>query len=141
MGTRSLTKVFEDGRAILCMYRQMDGYPSGHGKELSDFLNSGKLVNGIGSADKGKVFNGIGCLAAQMVMEFKTTHGVGGIYIQHPETVDAGQDYEYHIYGKWPKLGMGAQDIDEIKVFGGTLKDVVFTGSLKQYTAWVAKQK
>ena len=39
MGTRSLTFVYdENGAKILNMYRQMDGYPSGHGKELAEFL-------------------------------------------------------------------------------------------------------
>jgi hypothetical protein len=29
------------------MYRQFDGYPSGHGQELAEFLLSGEMVNGI----------------------------------------------------------------------------------------------
>ena len=44
MGTRSLTFVYEDKTPILNMYRQFDGYPSGHGQELADFLLSGKMV-------------------------------------------------------------------------------------------------
>ena len=31
MGTRSLTYVYENEAPIICMYRQFDGYPSGHG--------------------------------------------------------------------------------------------------------------
>ena len=39
MGTRSLTFVYdEDGRKIINMYRQYDGYPSGHGKDLAESL-------------------------------------------------------------------------------------------------------
>ena len=44
MGTRSLTFVKEqNGRKVstyVCMYRQYDGYPSGHGLELAEFLGS-----------------------------------------------------------------------------------------------------
>ena len=47
MGTRSLTRVFEKWedtkgkekrQAIMCMYRQYDGYISGHGHELAQFI-------------------------------------------------------------------------------------------------------
>ena len=39
MGTRSLTYVYDDysvNTPIMCMYRQYDGYPTGHGAELSE---------------------------------------------------------------------------------------------------------
>ena len=38
MGTRSLTVVKEEENELLVMYRQMDGYPSGHGQDLANFL-------------------------------------------------------------------------------------------------------
>ena len=82
MGTRSLTRFIsqhdDEKFVITCVYRQYDGYPQGHGKELADFLNSGVMVNGFGQSEQ-KQFNGIGCLAAQFIAEFK--NGVGGIYI------------------------------------------------------------
>ena len=62
------------------MYRQYDGYPHGHGAELAEFLNGGKVVNGIGADEKHTVFNGAGCLAAQMIAHFK--NGAGGFYIE-----------------------------------------------------------
>ena len=34
MGTRSLTFVYEGDKPFVNMYRQFDGYPSGHGQEL-----------------------------------------------------------------------------------------------------------
>jgi len=37
MGTRSLTYVYDNKEPLVCMYRQFDGYPSGHGKELAEF--------------------------------------------------------------------------------------------------------
>jgi hypothetical protein len=84
MGTRSLTFVYDGDVPVINMYRQFDGYPSGHGAELAEFLD------GIEGA------NGMGCLAAQLIANFKKT--VGGFYI-HPVTdADCGQEYEYHIY-------------------------------------------
>ena len=104
MGTRSLTRVFSTYKdekknkqvkvQLVNMYRQYDGYPSGHGVELADFLKGGKVVNGIGSNDV-NVFNGAGCLAAQMIAHFKD--GAGGIYIEPITAKDCGQEYEYEI--------------------------------------------
>ena len=45
MGTRSLTYVYDDNNdPIICMYRQFDGYPTGHGSELADFLTPFKII-------------------------------------------------------------------------------------------------
>ena len=84
MGTRSLTRVFEtyndNGKKytekLLTLYRQFDGYPRGMGLDLANFLTSGKVVNGI-SGQAERVFNGAGCLAAQLVSELKK--GAGGL--------------------------------------------------------------
>lgn len=98
MGTRSLTLVHngESAKPFVNMYRQYDGYPSGHGKELFEFLQPIKLVNGIGVDDGRRIANGAHCLAAQMVCHFKD--GPGGIYLNAPASRDCGQDYEYHIH-------------------------------------------
>ena len=105
MGTRSLTKVIETWtdektnklkkQTLVCMYRQMDGYPSGMGSDLVEFLNSGKLVNGISLAETERVFNGMGCLAAQLVAHFK--NGAGGYYLYPTNVKNAWQEYEYEI--------------------------------------------
>lgn len=96
MGTRSLTFVYSDEEPLVCMYRQMDGYPSGHGLELAEFLEPIVMVNGLSLHDKRKIANGAGCLAAQLVAHFKNEPG--SIYLMPTETTDAGQEYEYHIY-------------------------------------------
>jgi len=96
MGTRSLTFVYDGAKPIINMYRQFDGYPKGHGSELSEFLMSGEIVNGFFSNDNAKQFNGMGCLAAQMIAYFKKS--VGGFYIYPVDTNDYSQDYEYHVY-------------------------------------------
>ena len=53
MGTRSTIKFYESDsiegtEQFLCaVYQQFDGYPEGVGKEIKDFIQSGKFVNGI----------------------------------------------------------------------------------------------
>ena len=108
MGTRSLTtfiEVYTDNSGkkkkneIVTMYRQYDGYPSGHGKELAEFLADGKVVNGFGM-DKSKQFNGMGCLSAQVIAHFKD--GVGGFYLQRSNK-DSGEEYRYHVIHDYDK--------------------------------------
>jgi hypothetical protein len=92
MGTRSTYKVIEtyiekrEGKPekritndVVLMYRQYDGYPDGHPLETAEWLSGGKVVNGLGLDNKGLVFNGAGCLAAQLVAKFKD--GPGGTYL------------------------------------------------------------
>lgn len=97
MGTRSITVVYDDEkRPLVTMYRQFDGYISGHGNELADFLDGRSLVNGIGSDTPEKASNGMGCLAASLIVHFKD--GPGGFYIEPSPEGDYGQEYEYHVY-------------------------------------------
>ena len=98
MGTRSLTYVYVEDTPIMCMYRQFDGYPSGHGVELAEFLTQIEMGNGIsGSPELFSFANGMGCLAAQMIVNFKKSPG--GFYI-YPVELDQAcwQEYEYHVY-------------------------------------------
>jgi hypothetical protein len=96
MGTRSLTIVMEDNQEVCRIYRQMDGYPDGHGLELAKLCNV-KIVNGIG-ADK-NVANGMGCLAAQIIAGLKD--GPGHIYLE-PTGGEIGDwiEYVYIVRGK-----------------------------------------
>ena len=98
MGTRSCTNVYDyDGKPIVSMYRQYDGYYSGHGQELADFIAKLTLVNGL-SGDTTNLANGPGCLAAQIVAHFKTLCGaVGGIYL-YPPNEDNSQEYNYDVH-------------------------------------------
>ena len=83
MGTRSNTIIYDDDVQILNLYRQHDGYLSGHGIELLEFLEPMTIVNGIPmGVSVSKLANGAGCLAAQMVSRFKV--GVGSFYIESP---------------------------------------------------------
>lgn len=93
MGTRSLTIVNDGEEEVVVMYRQFDGYPSGHGQELANFLGTRKIVNGIG-LDR-NVFNGAGCLAASLFAEFK--EDLGGIYAKPAGTRNRGEEFIYEI--------------------------------------------
>jgi hypothetical protein len=111
MGTRSLTVVVDDcwdkKQELVVMYRQFDGYPSVHGRELKDFLNGTegeagfdgpiRIVNGL-SSDKGRIANGAGCLAAQLFAHFKSDPG--GIYLHAAGTRDCGEEYVYTVTAK-----------------------------------------
>jgi hypothetical protein len=117
MGTRSLTYVYDDKTPVVCMYRQFDGYPTGHGAELANFLNGFEIVNGY-SEVRPKLANGMGCLAAQMIVHFKD--GTGGFYLV--ETVlgqDCSQDYEYHVY----RDSITILDSDRSEIFSGSWEE------------------
>ena len=120
MGTRSLTFVYdESGTAFVNMYRQYDGYMSGHGAELAEFLNSfDALVNGIPVGDTRKMANGMGCLAAQMVSHFKGNEA-GQFYLYAVDEISCGQEYEYHIFSDHVMVN----DYDGDVVFNGTWKE------------------
>jgi hypothetical protein len=117
MGTRSLTYVFDNETPVVCMYRQFDGYPSGHGAELASFLDGFEVVNGYGEK-KPKLANGMGCLAAQMIAFFKV--GVGGFYLEPVELgQDCCQDYEYYVYRDKVKI----LDGDQSELFSGSWQE------------------
>lgn len=128
MGTRSLTYVY-DGylNPILAMYRQMDGYPEGHGKELFDFLIDIEIVNGFSSGQKEPFANGLGCLAAQLVAHFKK--GPGDIYLQPPSEEDFDNDYTYIISSADDLYEGPAANLSFIlyrwgkQIFNGTVKE------------------
>lgn len=118
MGTRSLTFVYEDNKAIINMYRQYDGYPEGHGQELAEFLGQfAAITNGIRVGETRKTANGMGCLAAQLVANFKTD--VGGFYLYPTSAKDCGQDYEYHVYQDKVVI----KDYDGKQLFKGTWEE------------------
>jgi hypothetical protein len=141
MGTRSLTFVYDGETPIINMYRQYDGYPTGHGAELAEFLTPFTLVNGLGRNDDRKIANGMGCLAAQLIAHFKQTPG--GFYI-HPVTdTECGQDYEYHVYQDAEGLRVRITDRG-CNMFGLTMSDkndAIFDGTLAEFTAFCTEKE
>ena len=139
MGTRSLTifverttekpktlkskpKVTESEIAV--MYRQYDGYPSGHGMELAEFLNRGVAVNGIpGGGDDKLYFNGVGCMSAQVVANFKS--GPGGIYLYKAGTRNCWEEYTYKVIFNHDKGDMYVTMECKEEGFVGTPKEFI----------------
>ena len=147
MGTRSLTyieeshqtavadeennnEVHETKQNILCMYRQYDGYLSGHGAELAEFLQDFTVVNGYNSNTPKRAANGMGCLAAQLIAHFKD--GIGNIYIHEPNDSDCGEEYTYTIYEEDGKVRVRAYDV--------WAKKIIFDGTPKQMLALAEAQ-
>lgn len=63
----------EDGATLLAMYGQWDGYLiGGVGETLVRFLAKMRVSHGISDYSEKNVANGGGCLAAQIVVLFKT---------------------------------------------------------------------
>jgi len=128
MGTRSLTHIIEDDKTLATIYRQYDGYLSGHGQDLAEFLQSMKIVNGF-SSDQRDIANGMGCLSAQIISHLK--QGVGNIYLYPPNSKDCWEEYTYHVYNE--KIGEGVKikairknyESDDEIVFEGTPEELL----------------
>jgi len=152
MGTRALTFVYDSYKTksdkivsepIINMYRQYDGYPTGHGAELAEFLNGGRLVNGLihTKTSQELVFNGMPCLAAQLVTNFKD--GAGQFYLYPVTSKDCGQDYEYHIYnidGEFKIIVMNCG----FNMFGLTQDETyeeIFKGTLAEFTEFCKEKE
>ena len=139
MGTRALTFVYDGDKPIVNLYRQYDGYPTGHGAELAQFLDGFKIVNGIG-AEKTRIANGMGCLAAQVVAHFKDS--VGGFYIHSVDATECGQDYEYHVYQKDKELRVRVTDRG-CNMFGLTMSDTnegIFDGTVAEFVEFCSEK-
>jgi hypothetical protein len=135
MGTRSLTTFihpYEDKNGkqkqekIVTMYRQYDGYPEGHGLQLAEFLVRGTMVNGIDYTNEDKLmFNGMGCLAAQVIAHFK--NGAGGFYLHRGGAKDCWEEYRYEI------INNGAGNELIFKCYHVSAKKWIFNGTPKGF--------
>ena len=135
MGTRSITRVRSHGQTLVTMYRQFDGYPEGHGKELAEFLSGKRLVNGLNGEDDDKKFNGPDCLAAFLVAHFKKE--AGGIYL-YPETAHR-ESYNYLVEADRVSHREVPTD-DPISVTVENYKgEQLFKGNRAAFAAWCAK--
>ena len=140
MGTRSLTRVIPTGKgynedvttknahkhvkkSVVNMYRQYDGYLSGHGSELAEFLTPFTIVNGIRYNEERRIANGSGCLAAQTVAHFKDN--AGGIYLERLSSGYGfhGEEFIYTI--------LVSENTNEISLslFDVWRKEVIFEGT------------
>ena len=132
MGTRSLT-VFNnemDNSEIVVLYRQYDGYPTGHGRDLLSFLNNMEIVDGISNTEKRRIANGMGCLSAQVVAHLK--EAPGDFYLHSAGTRDIGEEFIYTLYYT-EELRIKVQDTYDD---GNDL----FNGNIKEYKDWMNPQ-
>ena len=140
MGTRALTFVYEGDKPLVNLYRQYDGYPTGHGAELAQFLSEFHITNGISPSETRRTANGMGCLAAQVVAFFKES--VGGFYIHSVDATECGQDYEYHVYQKDKELRVRVTDRG-CNMFGLTMSDTndsIFDGTVAEFAEFCSEK-
>lgn len=135
MGTRSITAFIrkdESGKEkrYATIYRQYDGYPKGHGRDLAEFISGGKMVNGLPIGKPGGlIFNGMGCMAAAVVAHLKKEPG--GIYLEPEDTELFDDDYTYLVISEPEGLVFECYKWGEL-VFKGTPQDFLI-----QYEAYV----
>lgn len=120
MGTRAHTFVYEEEVPLVNIYCHWDGDPNNLGKKLGKILKNRKLVNGIPDVLFEPTSNGMGCLAAMLVAQLKTS--IGDHYLYPIGTTALDKDFEYHIY----------EDCVVVKEFVSS-NSVIFTGSWNEF--------
>lgn len=123
MGTRSLTAFINKGRKsveICNLYRQYDGFTTSHGLQLARFINDAK-------------YNGISCLAAQVVAHFKKE--IGNFYLEAPGERDMGEEYIYEVYcNDNGDVIISCYDVTKEKtIFSGTPKQFIKKYDIKEH--------
>lgn len=138
MGTRALVHVKAARKTLVTVYRQLDGYPTGLGAKLAEFLTGAdgaprRIVNGYSDVDReARAFNGAGCLAAQMVAALK--QGIGDVYIEPPNASDVGEEYTYTLtVNAAGKLAVGVVAAHHA---GDAARN--FAGDAAGFLAWIA---
>ena len=119
MSVKSITTVSGDGekRLHLVMVRQYDGELYKHGLELSEFLSTLKIVEGLG-IDNYRVANGAADLAAQIVVRFKK--GPGQVYL-YTCLGYYGQEYSYNVSVLGSSIRVTVSRYDGSILFRGTI--------------------
>ena len=117
MGTRSTVKFYNEfsQKPMVCIYQQFDGYISGVGYDLANWLKDKKVINGIGNETMEQGYaNTMGCLSAQYIAHLKTK--IGGVYI---EDINDEEEYNYHV-----RL-LNGKIIIEVDGFKGTPQELL----------------
>jgi hypothetical protein len=138
MGTRSVTNVVDgDGDIYVSLYRQYDGYPDGHGKELAEFLKGAEIGNGISSNPSPGFFNGVRDLACRLVAFFKEDHGhIGSFYLLPPKE-DNTQEFTYTVTGVNPSFTMNNAPNGGVFVKVDSYGGELFSGTAEEFASWI----
>lgn len=142
MGTRSLTRIRENGKTLVAVYRQYDGYIDGQGKDLAEILKGRKMTNGIRD-DALSVFNGAGCLAANIICEMKRPDNghAGSVYIVPVDDEDQGYTYNIDVISKVSDNGWG-YEIEEYPVVTVVrYGKQIFKGTSDEFVEFVTKEE
>ncbi len=103
MSVKSLTVITNDeGKDVCVLSRDIDGYLTGHGEYLRNFLRGYLITREAKSKDNRKAITKIGRLAALLVAEFKS--GIGDFELLPAGTRDQGEEYLYTIYARHSSL-------------------------------------
>ncbi len=116
MSTRSVTHIHEshtgDEKIVCSFFRHCDGYPDGHGKDLTEWLAGKKLVNGI-DADFiiGRDFNRAGTMAVSLMQHIQE---VSGCEVIPTGNTGLGEEYIYDIYFRNGVFDVQVKEPDDI---------------------------
>jgi hypothetical protein len=133
MSTNAILTITQNGSPILTLHCQYDGYPSGFGKDLANFLTGFTIMNSLG-AIQGKTANGAGCLAAQLVYHFKV--GPGNIYLLPPTDPD-GYEWSYSL-----DIPFGYQGpIERLRLSIRTYDKDVFLGTTPEFLDYLKDEQ
>jgi len=145
MGTRSSFRIISAEKTkrgklkfttLVSIYNQYDGYPDGIPLDLVKFLNEGELTNGLPVGSDKKFFNGVGCLAAQ-VIHFQKKGEAGGCYIQKPKNSGySGENYLYNIV-----VDEEAKTIMIVAMENDDMETVFFTGTPQEFINQYSKKE
>lgn len=116
----------KNGKDLISIYNHFDSYVEGLGKDISNFLNNIKVVNGISLGQEkeiSNIANGFGDLIAQFIVTFKKT--VGSIYVE--EYFE--QEYNYII--------QETEDMNEFNIKVYEFEQLIFEGNKKQFTEFI----
>ena len=124
MGTRSIIKFFEKDNGkehpIVAVYQLYDGYLEGVGYQLYEYLSRKIIVNGMRFDQyEDEYANGIDCLAAQFIRDFK--RGVGGLYIAPVDCED--EEYNYDVIYDGKEITIRVRHYNSEPFFYGNVKD------------------
>ena len=117
MATRATIKFINNNEVIASIYKHWDGYPSGLGISIVNWLSDKVIISGISGQTMEEGFaNGIDCLAAQFIKTFKTH--IGDLYMC---PVTQKEEYNYTI-----SLDEKSQFVIEINdIFKGSPKELI----------------
>lgn len=125
MSTRATLSFYDDGRPLVSLYKHWDGYPRngehGFGKQIADWMQKVALTIGVGKSND-EIFyaNGMGCLAAKFIADFKSEPG--DLYVvRYVEDWDI--QYSYVV------------DENYVRVYRGTHE--MFNGTWGEFQQWI----